>query len=266
MKRTKSKSISRISNKTKKIWGGTDVRTNVVRPNGTNTNTVTPKTTLTSKVVSLGAKLGEKLASKGVDAVSNYLELDPDRTTQDIIKDVGAKVSAVRNAMNTPAGEKLMRDIGDVGEKIIESLEEPIRTAQNIGNEFLTEEVEALEKTGMDAIGIVPVVGEIVEGVRTGSDLVRAAENVVDVGAKLTGVGTDVINTLERQKKRVGEIYDEVGELAEKQTDNLMKNEQFGGAIRSEKKLYRNILKRITRSRNKFFGAKRKSRRHRRRS
>lgn len=228
---------------------------NQKRPNTTVT-TPTPKPGLTSKVLSFGAKVGERIAEESIDALSEYFELDPNRTAADVVERLSNKLSNISSALETPAGKRLLRNVGDVGEKVVESLEEPLKTAQNIGNEFITSEVEALEKAGLDAVGVLPVIGEVMEGVRTGSDLVRAAENVADVGAKMTGVGTGVIETIGKEKKRVKDIYDQFSTLAE--TGNRI---QRGGAAT---KKYKNILRRVTRSKNIFLGGRRKTIRHRR--
>jgi hypothetical protein len=250
-------------------------------PTSPSSRTLKKNSTLTSKAISLGAKIGEKLAGKSIDAIAKYLDIDPNRTASDVVHELTTKLGSVRDALDTPEGREIMEDIEDIGEQVVEKLEGPIKTAQKIGNEFISSEIESLEKTGLDAVGMLPVVGEVVEGVRTGSDVVRAMEEAVDTGAKLTGVGAETLKSLDEELTKSKEIFgnvknlakkkaDELGELIEKEPWQQMENntqetvrQQQGGRreeIKEVKKKYRIILKRVTRSKNNFLGGKNNSR------
>jgi hypothetical protein len=204
--RSISKHASR-SRRTKKVGGA------LSKPVSSPSTPSTPS--LISRAVSIGTQFGQKVANAGLDKIAKIMQVDPNLPAQTAIADAASKAEHLEEALKSRQGKELLKEMGEIGEEVVENLETPLKKAQDIGNEFLLSETENLEKMGLDAVGMVPVVGEAIEAVRTGSDVVRAAEKAVDTGAKLTEVGADVAEDIKKEGDKVADVYGKMEHLGE---------------------------------------------------
>ena len=127
----------------------------------------------------------KNLLNESVDKASAVIT----DVSKNIVKDISTNVENITDAMKGPEGEKLVQNLVQLTDTMKPVLDETAK----IGNEFITEEAKTLTKAGLDILGTVPVIGEVEEGIRVASDVVRAGEKSIEAGTELTGVGMDYV-------------------------------------------------------------------------
>lgn len=185
----------RYTNK-KKIKGGADLSSNL------------------NKLGSVVAQSGQNVFDWSVNELAEYTGIDPNKTAEQVLADAASKVENINNVLKSPEGQRLMSEVNDlasdIGENVLSpAFEKVAETAIEKSGQLGQQAV----KTGLDVVGMLPGIGEVVEGVRTVSDIVRTGEKVVEAGAELTGIAADTTNQLAQKKEEVTGIINEFSEL-----------------------------------------------------
>ncbi len=141
--------------------------------------------TMSNKVNNYYEDTTSSLVDKGFDKANEVIE----DVSKDVVKGVSKNVETLTNVMKGPEGQKLVQNLT----QLTGTLKPVLDKTAEIGNEFIKEEAKTLTKAGLDVLGTVPVIGEVEEGIRVASDLVRAGEKSIEAGAEMTGVGMDYV-------------------------------------------------------------------------
>ena len=118
-------------------------------------------------------------------------------------------VEDVQAPFNPATQEKigeLVKILREKGEIIVEAAKPAAKKAFYNAIEIMTEAStkmgQSAVKVGLDVAGIVPVVGEIIEGVRVVDDVVKAAQASIIAAADMVETGSDAVaDSLENYKK-----------------------------------------------------------------
>ena len=152
--------------------------------------TPTNKPSLTSRALGVTAQLAKSAAelyiTTLINIAGNALGINTNKSVGEVVMEISKEINSEKN-------RQILSQIGQDGVKIIKSLEPAIQEAQNEINKLMSIEAKAMEKTALDMVGVVPVIGEVVEGVRVVGDVTHAAEKLAETTAKLTGIGSDAI-------------------------------------------------------------------------
>ncbi len=145
----------------------------------------------------LGVSLATNVAASGIKKVAEYTGLDPNVSITENVKEVGNKMGDVVEALNSPEGEKLKEETGELLKDGLEVLEPSLQK----GEEILINGAEKLAKTGtsivVTALNELPPVFLASELSKLATAGVQAAETV----AELTTIGAEASKKLEVEKE-----------------------------------------------------------------
>jgi hypothetical protein len=180
----------------KKFRGGADLSSNL------------------NKLGSVVSQTGQNAFDWSINELAEYTGIDPNKTAEQVLAETASKVENINNILKSPQGQRLMNEVNDlasdIGENILSpAFEKVAETAIEKSGQLGQQAV----KTGLDVVGMLPGVGEVVEGVRTVSDIVRTGEKVVEAGAEFTGIAADATNQLAQKKEEASGIISEFTEL-----------------------------------------------------
>lgn len=180
----------------KKLRGGADLSSNL------------------NKLGSVIAQTGQNAFDWSINELAEYTGIDPNKTAEQVLSETASKVQNINNVLKSPKGERLMSEVSDlasdIGENVLSpAFEKVAQTAIKKSGELGQQAV----KTGLDVAGMVPVIGEVVEGVRTVSDIVRTGEKVVEASSEITGIAADATNQLAQKKEEASGIISEFTQL-----------------------------------------------------
>ena len=172
-----------------------------------------------------------KIASDYVGSINKSLEdSNIKKEFLDTTKNL-ATYATIGLVAATPAIEKATEEIIDIGEKATEK----------IGNSAV--------KAGLDIVGVVPGLGEIVEGIRVVDDVAKAGLASVDAAADVVGSYAEVVDdtkkNFDKLLKDKQEIEDRINDSLEKfkkttekhsETMNHLDKSKKGGGTKRRKK------------------------------
>jgi hypothetical protein len=167
-----------------------------------------------NKLGSVLGQTGQNLFDWSINEFSEYTGVDPNKSAEQVLAEATSRVQNINNVLKSPQGQRLMNEVNelssDIGENIIAPATEKIaETAIRRSGELGKQAV----KTGLDIAGMVPVFGEVVEGVRTVSDLVRTGEKMVEAGSEVAGITADATKELAKKKEQASGLITQFTQL-----------------------------------------------------
>jgi hypothetical protein len=163
------------------------------------------------------------------DALSNSVDIG-----KDIVKEASKKLNdpkVQQDLKNTIKGTANVIAVG--ADVMIDALDKPV-------NKFIDKGVEMGERVsnklassvinvGLNAAGIIPGIGEVIEGVRTIDSIAKTGSAVIDAGLKTVELGADLVsNSIDVINEKSGEISNAIKSVSKsvddfKNTDVLEK-------------------------------------------
>lgn len=156
------------------------------------------------KSAAIGVQGINTLVDYGINRVAESIGTNPNESLEQSLSNISNKLDGIKGVINTPAGQKILYDISII---VKELANEALVPAIDEMSEVIVKKSEEISKQvikiGLDAAGIVPVVGEVVEAIRTITDVIRAGEQVVETGAKITGISAETIGKMDDKKQQI---------------------------------------------------------------
>jgi hypothetical protein len=172
---------------TKKYWGGQELMNNIEQPS---------LSTNLEKTANIGIQLANNQVSSVLNNVAAKLNIDPNASSEVIVNQLKERLSRINRAFQSPEGQQVLVELGELANKVIKTTEEPLKQGQRIFNEMLQKQVDTLEKVTWDVIGIAPVIGDITEIIRLAKDLFPAFVKAVKGVAGMTTITSKVFGDL----------------------------------------------------------------------
>jgi hypothetical protein len=188
--------------KSKRMYGGDP--TNMIPEDAVPTNAVP---TITSNIVNTGKLLSSvatNLAAQGIQSAAEAVGVDPNKSVQDNINEIGDKVANINTALDSPEGQQLKAETSELLANSIDILDPSIKKAENIANDALLK----LSDTGtgilVTAANELPPIFLMNELSKFGTAAAQAGEGI----AELTTTGTQALKNLEEQKRKAETIWE----------------------------------------------------------
>lgn len=163
--------------------------------------------TITSNIVNTGKLLSSvatNLAAQGIQSATEAVGVDPNKSVQDNINELGDKVANINTALDSPEGQQLKAETSELLANSIDILDPSIKKAENIANDALLK----LSDTGtgilVTAANELPPIFLINELSKFGTAAAQAGEGI----AELTTTGTQALKNLEEQKRKAETIWE----------------------------------------------------------
>lgn len=185
-----------VSNNTRKKYrGGNQHETNDEKP------TVVSNA---KKIVSLGIQGVDTIVDLGIDTVAKSIGENSNQSIDQSLSTIFNKLEVLKTVIKSPEGQKILVDISiivaDLARDVLvpaidETVDVLIAKSGKISKQIIT--------TALDVVGVVPVVGEVVEAVRAISDIILATEHVIATGVKITGISAVAIGKVDDKKQQM---------------------------------------------------------------
>lgn len=164
-----------------------------------------------NKLGSVAVQSAQNAFDWSINELSEYAGVDPNKSAEQVLNEASRRLGNLNAVLKSPEGERLMAQLKDISSDIGENVLAPAmtkitETAIKRSGELGQQAV----KTGLDVVGMVPGIGEVVEGVRTASDLVRTGEKLIETGAEITGIATDATNELMKKKEEASGVINDI--------------------------------------------------------
>ena len=162
---------------------------------------------ITSNIVNTGKLLSSvatNLAAQGIQSAAEAVGVDPTKSVQDNINEIGDKVENINTALDSPEGQQLKAETSELLANSIDILDPSIKKAENIANDSLLK----LSDTGtgmlVTALNELPPIFLMSELSKFGTAAAQAGEGI----AELTTTGTQALKNLEEQKRKAEIIWE----------------------------------------------------------
>ena len=230
-----------------------------------------------SLISNLASGVGKKINQVGsvlVDSLnesvenSGITETIPEAIgkTVDIAKDVLEKTS---EKLEDPQFQEDLKiaasNIADKASIVLDAADKPLNKlvdkSMEIGEKLGEKMASSAVKIGLDTAGMIPVVGEIVEGVRVVDDIAKAGFAVADAGAQSIKMSADTVsetlNAIQEKINQAENVLDRTtGSVTDfVDTDNIVKIPQIqkggNGRKNNNSKKYKYTTRYLTRRRQR---------------
>jgi len=145
------------------------------------------------KYLSMGTQAFTNATESGTNNLAKFMGVDPNKPLSDSLdvvnNDVEKNTRQILNAFNSPKAKKSLDNIKLLTEKFVETSRPAINKSAKILKDVIEKESVALSNAGLNMLGVVPVVGEVIEGA-------RVIGNVMDVGNKAINASSEVISAV----------------------------------------------------------------------
>jgi hypothetical protein len=171
---------------------------------GSTDTTVPTMSSNATKAVSVGVQGINTMVDYAINQLAISIGENPNESVEQTLSHISNKLDKLKNVIQSPGGKKILYDIGVIVKELGNEVVGPaineisgvvVNKSGEIGKQII--------KTGLDVVGVVPVVGEAVEAVRAASDVIRAGEQVVETGAKITGISAEVVGKVNDKKQQI---------------------------------------------------------------
>lgn len=161
--------------------------------------------TIGSTVTSIGLQSIMNIANDALKKLAVILKVNPN-------KDISVVVEEITNKLNHPKMNVIFEKGGEIAKKMVKALGPALQEIQEQMNILIKNEIQQAQKIALDAIGMIPIIGEAAEGIRLLSDMIRAGEKAASAAVHITGISADTVNKIKK-------IYDDAKEVLS--LDNL---------------------------------------------
>lgn len=167
----------------------------------------------------LATSVATNLVSDGIQTAAETFGIDPNKSVQENVSDMKNGLDNVIGVLKTEEGQKLVEDIGKLGEETVEALKPAINEAVNETNELIKKEIPLVGDMANKAVLEIPVVGQVAAIAEEGMDLVQSLENATESVAKLTTTGSESLGKLQEQKRKAESLWEQGKQLFSGVTD-----------------------------------------------
>lgn len=176
------------------------------------------------KYLSIGTQAFTNVTESGTNNLAKFLGVDPNKPLSDsldvISNDFEKNTGQILKAFDSPKAKKSLDNIQILTKKFIETSKPAIDKSADILKDVIEKESVAFSNAGLNAIGVIPVLGEVIEGA-------RVLGNVMDVGNKAINATNEVIST-------VSDVAPKLSEDAAAITSNVSDLSKIGSEINSQ--------------------------------
>ena len=159
------------------------------------------------KLASIGLQVGQNGIDYAVDNVAEMAGVDPNKSISSVVGEIGQNMAIIKQALETPAGEQLLKNASDVINKTTEEVIAP--AFSELGKEVAEHSGKIVEegtKALLNTAEEIPGPGTVIGLLRTGDNLINIAAEGTEMGEKLLSTTNDVSSKLEERKKEFNDL------------------------------------------------------------
>jgi hypothetical protein len=176
------------------------------------------------KIVAIAAQYINSQVDTMLDNAATVLNINPEQSVEDIVKEISMKMYIVNKALSTPQGQKILEELGKFSAEIFKTGEKPLKEGQRIFNDMLQAQMANVEKLAWGAVGLVPMVGDVVEVVKIAKDLLSTFVKFARAFASITGQGSDFIENVTKKINEKKALFMKLAKFITDTVTDLNKN------------------------------------------
>lgn len=165
---------------------------------------------------------GTNLIADGLQRVGQKIGVDPKKTPQQNIQEIGNNMSKVVSALKTPEGQRLKQEASELLAESLDVLEPSIKK----GEQIITDGMKKLAETGTGIVATafneLPPVFALTEASKFATAAAQAGETV----AELTTTGAEAFDKLEGQKQKAQSLISDFQNVMNTGVSNVIQNAQ----------------------------------------
>jgi ATP-dependent protease HslVU (ClpYQ) peptidase subunit len=222
--------------------------------------------TMFDKYLSIGTQAFTNATEAGSNNLAKMLGVDPNKPlaeSLDVVSgDVEKNTGQLVNAFNSPKAQKSLANIRKLTEKFIETAKPAINKSADILKDLIEKESVALSNAGLNAIGVIPGLGEAVEFLRVAAAAGSAANKAIDATNAVISTVSDVAPELSKDAVAIGNNVSDLSKVgAEMPSPPPKSNPSKNGGGSGFKMVQkyqtggRKTMKRINNSINEFLNS-----------
>jgi hypothetical protein len=225
------------------------------------------------KYLSMGTQAFTNVTESGTNNLAKFMGVDPNKPLSDSLdvvnNDVEKNTRQILNAFNSPKAKKSLDNIKLLTEKFVETSRPAINKSAKILKDVIEKESVALSNAGLNMLGVVPVVGEVIEGARVIGNVMDVGNKAINASSEVISAVSDVAPELSKDAVAIGNNVSELSKVGSEMDSsspkpnpnpNVEKIAKTGGGrgFKMVKKYQtggRKTLKRINNSINEFLNS-----------
>ncbi len=150
---------------------------------------------------SIGLQMGENFLFYIVNTFASMVGVDPDKSLDHTISEIGMKISVLEMILSSPEGQQLIANISEVIKIIIIEIVSPALTS--LGEELAEKGGKVVQHASqaiMNTLEEIPGPGTILGIIRTLTNLINMAKEGTKMGEKIFQTSNDVTEKLNAKK------------------------------------------------------------------
>jgi hypothetical protein len=167
------------------------------------------------------------VVADSVNSAAEYLNVNPDDSATKIVEETGEKVKEIAEALDSPEGQKLKENIGELGEDLVDTLQPAADKVVDIVKKEAPKLVETGSKIVITALNELPPVFAFNEA----SNLVAAAAETGEAVAELTTTGAEAAKSLQENEKKAETVWEQTKNFFNKISTGV--NQGVSGVVKS---------------------------------
>ena len=212
----KSKKINKsqyLKKRTKKRMYGGDVDAILGSTDGLQNNELPTVGKNITALGNLATSVAANVVAKGIQSTAKRFGIDTNKPASVILKEAGKNIKTMKNVLESPEGQQLLQNIGDVSKDVIESLEPAAEEAIKEVNSMVEKEMPIITDMAEKLVLGIPGIGTAVAAAEELVDSAAAAATAANTVAHLTETGTEALENLKSQQSEIKSVIDKGIEL-----------------------------------------------------
>jgi hypothetical protein len=180
------------------------------------TSTVPVRPTILSnlkEIGSIGAQVVNMGAKYGIDTVAKIIGTNPNESLDSAISDIANSADSVKNALQSPAGQKILNSTAQIVSEVGENVIAP--AIVDTGNTIIEKSGQVANKVvsaGIDALSATPL-APIIEIPKFVGDVSSASMKVGEAVSNVVGIGADTVEKMNEKKQEAQGVLAEFKSL-----------------------------------------------------
>ena len=186
-------------------------------------------------------QIGNDLVSIGLDKTAKLVGQEPTKNLNESLVEFGDKLEGVKMVFNSPAGKRVLNNLGSVAEEIGEDIVAPalektsdvlLKKSGEIGNKAVS--------AGIDILAATPI-APLIEIPKFVSDVSTGAMKGVEAASDIISIGSDSIKEIKGKQEQVTGIMSELQDLLKNGSEKM--NEGISSGLNVAENMASNLDK-----------------------
>lgn len=167
---------------------------------------------LASNVAMFSSALAQGLSNITASAIKKGAELlipnvDVNKPVSEVLQESKDELKKVANVLNSPVGEELVQEATEIGEKLVDAVEQPFEEIGDKSIAYIQKQIPVVEDMAKTTLFGLPVIGSAAAAAEDAFDVVQSVENTIATGADMLQSGEKMVTNLQKPLDDASQLY-----------------------------------------------------------